>query len=286
VFPLTQSELLESGTDPERGKFIGDKWGGKYLRAPDVLWQLLEEHSHNLVSLGEISEVKFGIKTGANTFFFLDAEQAAEWGIEPEYLVPVLKSPREANAIYVDTSQLPLYLFLCNSSKKQLKGTNALRYIQWGEAQGVHQGRSVAARNQWWSIGDRTAAHVNCNYLIHHLMNFYISSSSFSVCASANSSISQLWINTTGRSNFGGGLLKVQSYEARQIPIVRPTLLDEGECSLILGQYDDFEVGGAGRTALDQYVLSCIGIDETLTSDLQEALHKQIQYRIERASSV
>ena len=35
--------------------------------------------------LGDIAEVRFGIKTGANEFFYLNDEQIQEWGIESEF---------------------------------------------------------------------------------------------------------------------------------------------------------------------------------------------------------
>src|SRR5690606_4786845 len=35
VLCYSQAELFESGLDPENGKYASDKWGGKYLRAPD-----------------------------------------------------------------------------------------------------------------------------------------------------------------------------------------------------------------------------------------------------------
>ena len=51
--------------------FGGSKWGGKYLRAPDVYWTIVEKCSERLVRLSDVAEVRFGIKTGANEFFYL-----------------------------------------------------------------------------------------------------------------------------------------------------------------------------------------------------------------------
>ncbi len=50
------------------GKYEGNKWGGKYLRAPDIFFTILEKGKGKLVRLGDIAEVRFGIKTGANEF--------------------------------------------------------------------------------------------------------------------------------------------------------------------------------------------------------------------------
>ncbi len=62
VFPITQEELLEEGWEyPEKqtdsallikgakkkkfgeGKYVGNKWGGKYLRAPEIFFTILEK---------------------------------------------------------------------------------------------------------------------------------------------------------------------------------------------------------------------------------------------------
>ncbi|MBI2252243.1 MAG: Eco57I restriction-modification methylase domain-containing protein, partial [Armatimonadetes bacterium] len=50
VYPITIKELKEAGTEYESeaqekmeiGKYAGDKWGGKYLRAPDIFFTILE----------------------------------------------------------------------------------------------------------------------------------------------------------------------------------------------------------------------------------------------------
>jgi len=80
IFNLTQEKLLQNGMEQEKkdtlvkssGSYIGDKWGGKYLRAPDIYWTILEKGKDKLVRLGDIADVRFGIKTGANEFFYLE----------------------------------------------------------------------------------------------------------------------------------------------------------------------------------------------------------------------
>lgn len=64
AYPITAKDLRENGTEYESeeqkklgaGKYVGDKWGGKYLRAPDIFFRLA------------ISEVEFffKLKTIAN----------------------------------------------------------------------------------------------------------------------------------------------------------------------------------------------------------------------------
>ena len=49
IFPVPQHKLLEAGIDYQTAdrstpaKYTGDKWGGKYLRAPDIYWTISGE---------------------------------------------------------------------------------------------------------------------------------------------------------------------------------------------------------------------------------------------------
>ena len=103
VNPIVQKLLLEDGCEihvaedskeegqkvrikkPKQGplikvaKYIGNKWGGKYLRAPDIYWTILKKGKGKLIRLGDVAEVRFGIKTGANDFFFLIRVDLKSW---------------------------------------------------------------------------------------------------------------------------------------------------------------------------------------------------------------
>jgi len=69
IYVKRQIELLDEGLD-EEGKYVGAKWG-KYIRAPDIFFKILEKGKGLFVPQKEIAEVKYGIKTGANEFFYL-----------------------------------------------------------------------------------------------------------------------------------------------------------------------------------------------------------------------
>ena len=88
------------------GKYEGNKWGGKYLRAPDIFFTILEKGKGKLVRLGDIAEVRRGFTTGCNEFFYLDNEKINDWSIEEEFLKPVIKSPRECKSILVKPADL------------------------------------------------------------------------------------------------------------------------------------------------------------------------------------
>ena len=69
---INQKDLYKYGCDEKTGAYTGNKWGGKYLRAPEIYWKILEKGKGKLVRLGNIAEIRFGIKTGANEFFYVE----------------------------------------------------------------------------------------------------------------------------------------------------------------------------------------------------------------------
>ncbi|ASJ00335.1 hypothetical protein A3K92_01985 [Thermococcus gorgonarius] len=186
------------GTYTLQGEYKGMKWGGILIRAPRIFYVILDKGRGKLVKLGEIAEIKYGIKTGINDFFYVEPikdpvkfpkcsicgktheddpllvpvknPRGWEGYIEKEFLVPVLKSPREIKKLAVEPSTLSTRLFLCPKSKEELKlegKVHALSYIEWGEKQTSkgHQGKqakgvpfpqisSVQGRRYWYDASN------------------------------------------------------------------------------------------------------------------------------------
>ncbi len=195
IFPISQGELWLDGLEvpeeseapamelgAEHGKYVGGKWGGKYLRAPDIFFTILEKGKGKLVRLGDIAEVRRGFTTGANEFFYLEptgkpapkglvhVRNGAGWEgfIEEEFLKPVIKTPQEVKGIVVKPDSLRFKAFVCGKPIVVLKGTKALEYVSWGEKavvtikQGSSKGtniigyqnlQSLAVREPWYDLG-------------------------------------------------------------------------------------------------------------------------------------
>ena len=173
----------------ERRPYAGSKWGGKYLRAPDIFFTILEKGKGKLVRLGDIAEVRFGIKTGANEFFYLEpvgrtVKEAAElrekdpmapvrvrngagWEgeIEAGWLRPVIKSPREIKTLRVRLEDLHDLVFMPPEDIRKAiaqgrqpplsRYPKAAAYIRWGEKQRYHARPTCAGRRWWWDVGVR-----------------------------------------------------------------------------------------------------------------------------------
>jgi len=180
MYPKRQKDLWEEGFDEEKHRYIGAKWG-KYLRAPDIYFKILEKGRNLFVPLKEVAEVRRGFTTGANEFFYLpskhfdireDPEELLlldkgtgekSFRIEREFWmhkengkwVPnyFIKSPRECKSIIVDPKDLKHRVLIVHKWKTELEGTNVLKYIKWGEQQGFHKRPTCASRSRWYDLG-------------------------------------------------------------------------------------------------------------------------------------
>lgn len=194
----------------EKGE--SSKWG-LYIRAPQVYFDLLQQAGDKFVPLSEIAEVRFGIKTGINDFFYLEPLGSGEkpdtlrvknsrgWvgEIEEACLRPVIKSPKEAKSMVVDPASLKYRLFLppidpkANDLEVELRMAYPLayQYMRWGAQQRTSQGQpwpdvlSVQGRKVWWLVRVPTFPHAlwpksfNDKFSIYINVNQLVSSDRF-----------------------------------------------------------------------------------------------------------
>jgi type I restriction-modification system DNA methylase subunit len=151
VFPVRQTDLWKEGFDREQRRFTGAKWG-KYLRAPQVFFTIQKKAHRVLVPLREVAEVRFGVKTGANEFFYMTEETAKARRIESRWLQPVLFSLKEVRGYEVSPEGLRLRGIICHKTRDELAGTGLLKYIESGERKGFSRRPTCAARNPWYDL--------------------------------------------------------------------------------------------------------------------------------------
>jgi len=152
IYPKKQTELWEEGFDQEKDKYVGAKWG-KYLRAPEIFFKILEKGKGKLVPLKKIAKVRRGFTTGANEFFYLTEEEIERRDIEKEYLQPIIFSLKEVAGYKLDKTKLRKQAIICHVSKDRIRGTQLLKYIEEGERKGFHNRPTCASRNPWYSLG-------------------------------------------------------------------------------------------------------------------------------------
>ena len=243
TYPISQYSLLEYGLD-DNMKYTGDKWDAKYLRAPDIYWHLLKIGLHKLVQIRNIADTPRGYTTGANEFFLLDNRKLIDHNIEPEFLYPVISSPKEVASIRVNLETLPYQLFICSKHKQLLQGTNALKYIEWGESQEYHRRPGLENKSKWYDVGERPTPTLSFPRIINttavilyvpkgcHVTNSFVEihvphDIRVSLCYSLNSTLFQLMLNVMGRTGQGGGALVVANVEFEDLQCVNPQLIKE-----------------------------------------------------------
>jgi hypothetical protein len=247
------------------------KWGARFFRMPESLANLLRIHGNSFEYLGKLSVFEYGNKPGIVDFFILSEERVMEFGIEPEFLKPIVTSTREIECLIVDKTKSLNQLFVCSISKESLKrqgNKGALQYIQWGENQTTQKGAShtVAGVNwpdvksvssnspYWYSIKPKPGGHFIVPALIRERF-FYaynpeevLDTNMFYhgrltkdtdreiLCALLNSSLVYLFTEVYGRLNIGGRL-NLYGVEFKQIPVPNPIYLSSDNKKLIIDQF-------------------------------------------------
>lgn len=301
----TQDTLLAAGSEPGRTgtKYVGDKWGGKYLRAPDIYHHLLEAKADKLVRLGDIAKVRRGITSGANEFFYLTRKKIEKWGIEPEFLRPLVFEPKDSPSLLVNPSVLPMKVFLCHEDISDLNGTEALEYIRWGERCQFDTRSSVSSRRRWYDLGEgfETTLAIGCRVnttsrtlLAHGGLHFDKSfyrlectphlTSKFATLM--NSTLSQFMINLQGRTNLGGGLLEIEVYETKALRLPAPTILADVDSELF--QATDWDVldPSPARRKIDDAVFDALSLTQGERDAVYEGVTELVENRLRRARSI
>ncbi|OGL45207.1 MAG: hypothetical protein A2161_21335, partial [Candidatus Schekmanbacteria bacterium RBG_13_48_7] len=227
------------------------KWG-KYLRAPEIFLNLIKNGYFCL--LRDIAVPMRGGTTRINEFFHTTPQVAESFAIETEYLLPLIKSPKDSIRILIDVEELELRIFVCRRSKEKLKELGhkgALKYVEWGEKQTYSRGEFkglnwpdgtwLVNRQPGWyalpstetnsgqvffsqSIGERHM-HRYCNkQIIPDCTHYYFVPNKDIedkiLSALLNSSVCALSSEIFGRVTLGDGVLSIKVEDARDYLLV------------------------------------------------------------------
>lgn len=290
------------------------RWG-TLLRAPQVYLDTLDRNRDRLVPLRTLARIRRGFTSGANEFFYLDPATQAEWNIEPEFLRPLVKSPRDCPSLLIEAEQLTHRALVVHRSRRALAGTNALRYIQWGEAHGFHMRPTCTARERWYDIGERPPAHLAwikgiwTRHLTPLLPNAEIALDQQLygielrepglrkvVAALLNSTWTALCAELGGRVNFGDGVLWIAAYETGQLFIPDPAGIGDARACALEAAFDALatrpilpiaqEVKQPDRHTLDELVFDLLELDDAARTAIRQAVCELAQARLTRAQSV
>ncbi len=245
----------------------------RFLFEPHPTLSTKRENSRWL-SLEDFGRVRYPLKTGINRFFYVNSETIRHFGIESEFLFPVLKSTKEITHLSQNSTGFSTLLFSCSLSLAELKKRKkygALSYIQWGSKQqsGVRQKRqqpvywpdipSVQGRPFWYQCQPLTPAHLLCPRFFDRRFFFTQPLDELSedqtfygvtlhqknptfqdtdwLAARLNSTLSYFLVEHLGRGNLGDGVLQYARQDMARLPVLNPNLYSSKEKQSILDVY-------------------------------------------------
>lgn len=280
-----------------------------YLTAPRELIELLERPA--FVALGDLAEVSRGVMTGANRVFFLDADTAADWGIDDRFLRPAVKSIREINSPRYDAADVDRYLLDLHdyidtrgprdtaAAKTALRADGydgVLAYIERAEDEEWHTGRTCQSRRVWFDLGALPVPDAFVPKLLRERV-FVINNAAEAVPSNAidcltvrdgvdplvlvgviNSAVGQAMMEVWGRNE--AGMLQLMTYETATLPVPDIRRLSTEEALAIRQRAVD-ATGDRGQNRLDAAVLDSFDIG--LSVDRLRTLREQaLRQRVER----
>jgi hypothetical protein len=209
-FPIVQEDLLEDGWEyPENyeekkgrfkaGSYKGNKWGGKFLRAPDIFYIILEKGKDKICRLGDLAKIKAGIITGDNKKYYKKRTK----DFDPNEYSLVFKSPKEVNKINL-TSMDAVSIIKVKKVPFEIRKSKLL----WVDLR-----------------GNKHICHYNANDLpFEH--NFYgidpkETEKDKLLCSFLNSSLSYFLIETLGRRGLGGGAIRLVRIDLLNFPVLK-----------------------------------------------------------------
>ncbi|MFH1197899.1 MAG: N-6 DNA methylase [bacterium] len=171
-FVTVRTQKLLEEESSINGKYENGNWGAKYLRSPEIFNKIIDKAGDKLIPLRNVADVKYGIKSGTNDFFYViddtdkikeltDDEYKLQFGVERQkhkiswekfgwyyseltknhhlmekiYFKPLFKSQKEAKNLGVDLKFLKYKVLICNDSLATLKKYKAqiAKYIERAE---------------------------------------------------------------------------------------------------------------------------------------------------------
>jgi methylase of polypeptide subunit release factors len=150
------------------GAYVAGKWG-RFVRAPDLYFEIMTEFGAKCVPLGELVTIRFGVKSGCDAFFMprditeeslqrfkssrefrsnfgldrgavasgrlkiVKAGDGSVHGIEFEFLAPEIQSLMKVDHPIIRAGELDRVVLLVGKPISTLEGTYVSKYLRYGE---------------------------------------------------------------------------------------------------------------------------------------------------------
>ena len=281
VLPMRQDKLLEEGYElsihdegprmdvPRRdhkqshsvkvGKYRCNKWGGKYLRAPDIYWQIICRNSASLVQLSRICSIE-GYIHDNNTGHSFER-------------VPFLKSVKDTESILVSRTDPGVVQF----GVKKSGNSRLLAPILFPRTLGY---RHVVVWNRDGVFGKEFYKIIpNSTQIV------------LPIAAQMNSTFAILQRELLGLVNLGEGAIKFSANDVGMF-LVLPNISTPhlSSCFQDLAERPQHNIVAelqlSDRKALDDVIFEALGLSCKDREEVYNAVRALVQNRMNKASSV
>ncbi|MBO8132202.1 MAG: Eco57I restriction-modification methylase domain-containing protein [Candidatus Marinimicrobia bacterium] len=281
-YPKPKKELLEEGVEvPEKDEliksdlehlpYIGNKWGGNYLRAPEIYFKILEKGKGKLVRLGDVAKIE-GYIHDNNTG-------------DKYPKVRFIKSVRDLECILLDIHSEKIIMYGVKKSKKSRIISPIWFPRTLGNVQLIIWNSAKALGKEFYKIIPLHEEKI------------------IPIVFQLNSTFGILQSELLGITNLGGGALKFSRYDIGLFKIIDnlKISLNRFKDFLILKQKGVIEELGfdpnkpireqepnplPDRKALDDIIFDALGLTEKERKEVYWAVAELVKNRLEKARSV
>lgn len=266
------------------GEYAGNKWGGKYLKAPEIYWKILEKGEGKLMKLGDIV-----LKIKRNNL-----ENFPNWQILEENFTgrsdqfPFLHSLKDTKSISINLSNL-------KSFKKTPSNKNT-KYL----VPDIISNRFVGERIFFIEGGDFL---VNDSFFIAKLRDEIDKKRAV---LSINSTLSLFLLEIIGRKTYSIGVMYIYGPEFTNCLLVKPDLITK-KINKLYDKFTKREIGSIfeecgidrnkpirkqdpnpllDRKALDDIVFDALSLTEEERKEVYWAVCELVKNRLEKARSL
>ncbi|MEK7676334.1 MAG: N-6 DNA methylase, partial [Verrucomicrobiota bacterium] len=170
IYDENGNGILHDSTTDYGQRYGGGKWG-KYLRAPNLYFRIMERYGNRFVPLGEIAAIRFGVKSGCDAFFmprdvspgFLEKYSKLDWNnaplmthckraevesgevklveagdgtvhpVEAKYLAPEIHSLMNVSRPAMSVADLDRLVLMVAEPMADLQASYVQKYLRYGE---------------------------------------------------------------------------------------------------------------------------------------------------------
>lgn len=248
----TEAKTLDGNKFVEPLKsYEKEEWGGLFIRAPDILYEVLDECGDMFTTLTD-DEVEMYLKTGADKFFFVNKiedvgdelvqienrEYGDEFVVENEFVEPLIKSSSQLSDIRITDDDFTDIRVVVIPPDTDISQYQIQDYVEYGEEKEYDEMWRTSRQDPWWKPAPRSLEGAplilprthNDNHRVFYNPERYITNRFYRATVDdeqakffatmLNSTFSSIFFEVFGKVGLGGGALSTYKPSYRKLPIV------------------------------------------------------------------